>query len=144
MSNNTLEFRPSGSIEFEQVQVASVPQTKPAAPADDGIDRDPLSIHFGRLKDSKPTPAERMLAGFAIDWLVAFPADARPKALCERFPWVANRLAKGWPDAAGSTGNLQALVADARWGSSGFPAQVQAELQAVLRQVGAAPAVKKR
>ncbi len=144
MSNNTLEFRPSGSIEFEQVQVASVPQTKPAAPADDGIDRDALSINFGRLKDSKPTPAERMLAGFAIDWLVAFPADARPKALCERFPWVANRLAKGWPDAAGSTGSLQALIADARWGSSGFPAQVQAELQAVLRQVGAAPLAKAR
>ena len=114
MSNNTLEFRPSGSIEFEQVQVASVPQTKPAAPVDDGIDRDPLAIHFGRLKDSKPTPAERMLAGFAIDWLVAFPADARPKALCERFPWVANRLAKGWPDAAGSTGVAGAAVTGPR------------------------------
>ena len=78
MSNNTLEFRLSDSIEFEQVQVASAPQTKPVAPVDDGIDRDALSINFGRLKDGKPTPAERMLAGFAIDWLVAFPADARP------------------------------------------------------------------
>lgn len=144
MSNKTLEFRPSGSIEFEQVQLASVPQTKPAAPVDDGLDRDALSINFGRPEDSKSTPPERMLAGFAIDWLVAFPADARPKALCERFPWLANRLAKGWPDAAGSKASLQALVADSRWGSSGFPAQVQAELQAVLRQLGVAPLAKAR
>lgn len=140
MTNPTLAFRPSGSIEFEQVRFDATPEAKPpAAPAaDDGIDTDAMSINFGRRKDHKPTPAERMLAGFAIDWLVAFPAAARPKALCERFPWVANRLAKDWPHAARATKSVQAMVADTRWGSAGFPVQVQAELKGLVAQLDAA------
>lgn len=121
-------------IEFEQV----VPETvaKPEqAPVDDTLDADPLSINFGRHKDSKPSPAERMLAGATIDWLVAFPVDARPKALCERFPHVANRLAQEWSHAARSARSLQVLAGDARWGSAGFPAQVQGELQRMLKQI---------
>lgn len=140
MSNPSLAFRPSGSIEFEQIALEAAPPVTTAAAAacaDDGIDRDALSINFGRAKEHKPASTERMLAGYAIDWLIAFPADARPKALCERFPWVANRLATGWPDAAGSAASVQALLADARWGSAGFPVQVQAELKSLAAGIGA-------
>lgn len=140
MSNKPIEFRPSGSIEFEQVEFVAA--NKPAAaaaatpaPVDPAIDTDPLSINFGRMKEHKPESAERMLAGATIDWLVAFPVDARPKALCERYPHVANRLARDWPRRARSVQNLQTLVADPRWGSAGFPAQVQNELQRVLKQL---------
>lgn len=140
MSNPSLAFRPSGSIEFEQVSFEAPPPAVAAAsapPADDGIDRDALSINFGRAKDHKPVSTERMLAGYAIDWLIAFPADARPKALCDRFPWAANRLASGWKDAAASSASVQALLADARWGSAGFPVQVQAELKSLAAAIGA-------
>lgn len=140
MSNPSLAFRPSGSIEFEQVTFEApspVATAASAPPADDGIERDALSINFGRAKEHKPASTERMLAGYAIDWLIAFPADARPKALCDRFPWVANRLAAGWPNVAGSAASVQALLADARWGSAGFPVQVQAELKSLSAGIGA-------
>ncbi len=136
MSNKPLQFRPSGTIEFEQVvfesPVASAP-TPAAAPVDAALDTDALSINFGRNKDSKATPAERMLAGASIDWLVAFPPEARPKALCERFPHVANRLAKEWSHKANLAKSLQLLAGDARWGSAGFPVQVQSELKRLLQ-----------
>ena len=128
MSNKDFEFRPSGSIEFEKGEPAAVAEQL-KVPADDGLDGDPLSINFGRLKDHKASSTERMLAGVTIDWLVAFPVDSRPKALCERFPHVANRLASDWAHAARSALSLQVLADDERWGSAGFPAQVQSELR---------------
>lgn len=138
MSNPNLAFRPSGSIEFEQVAFEAPPPeaAAPAAPADEGIDRDALSINFGRAKDHKPAPTERMLAGHAIDWLIAFPTNARPKALCDRFPWVANRLATEWKNTVRSAASVQALLADARWGSAGFPVQVHSELKSLAAAIG--------
>ena len=132
MSNTPLEFRPSGTIDFEHVEIRTEVAAAAAAPVDDKMDTDPLSINFEREKAAKPTAAERMLAGATIDWLIAFPFESRPKALCERFPHVANRLARSWKDKPLSTQSLQALTGDARWGSAGFPAQVQGELQRLL------------
>jgi hypothetical protein len=140
MSNQPPQFRPSGTIEFEQVAFEA-PAAKPVQAqvpqVDPSIDADPLSVTFGRKKDDKPSAAERMLAGATIDWLVAFPNEARPKALCERFAHVANRLAKEWPNAARSVQSLNTLIADARWGSAGFPAQVQGELKRLLQRLSA-------
>ena len=136
MSHKPLEFRPSGSIEFEHVQLGPVAAPAPAPVVDDKIDHDPLSINFGREKIHKPASTERMLAGTTIDWLIAFPMDARPKALCEKYPHVANRLALAWKDKAAVRASLQALVDDTRWGSAGFPAQVQAELRKLLTLAG--------
>ncbi|MDP1692463.1 MAG: hypothetical protein Q8L49_11040 [Burkholderiaceae bacterium] len=132
MSHQPFEFRPSGSIEFEQIAPATLIE-QAQAPVDDAMDGDPLSVNFGRRKDHKPLPAERMLAGTTIDWLIAFSADARPKALCERYPHVANRLAQDWPDKASSALSLRVLIDDPRWGGAGFPAQVQGELQRLLK-----------
>lgn len=129
MSTDTFEFSPSGHIEFEHVEVEPERANTAAAPVDETIDHDPLSINFGRKKDHKPAAAERMLAGVTIDWLVAFASDMRPKALCERYPHVANRLAQGWSQAARSLAAVKQLAEDARWGSVGYPAQVQLELQ---------------
>ncbi|WP_372526406.1 hypothetical protein [Piscinibacter sp.] len=134
MSNKPFEFRPSGLIEFDQVEPEPV-ATPVHVPVDDALDTDPLSINFERRKDCKPTAAERMLAGTTIDWLVAFPVESRPKALCDRFPHVANRLATDWSHAARSAQSLQVLAGDARWGAAGFPAQVQGELQRLLKQL---------
>ncbi|WP_341892173.1 hypothetical protein [Variovorax sp. YR752] len=144
-NNNSLDFRPSGSIDFETVEIpastAAVPASPappqaPAAPVDDRIDTDPLSINFGREKAHKPLSTERMLAGTTIDWLISFPMEARPKALCDKYPHVANRLAQGWADKPASRQSVQALVDDTRWGSAGFAAQVQGELQRLLVGLG--------
>ncbi len=143
MTDKSFEFRPSGLIEFEIAEPQPVAKQEPAAkhePAavDDSLDRDPLSINFQRAKDSKPAAAERMLAGSTIDWLIAFPLDARPKALCERYPHVANRLASGWADRTHSVHALNELVDDARWGTAGFPAMVQGELRRMLQRLAGA------
>ena len=135
MSNaNSLAFRPSGSIDFDLSPATSeaTPAAAAAAPVDDRIEHDPLSLNFGREKVHKPAAAERMLAGLTIDWLIAFPMEARPKALCDKFPHVANRLAQQWRDKGAARDSLQALVDDARWGTAGFPAQVQGELRKLL------------
>lgn len=139
MSHESFEFRPSGSIEFEHVEPAVVAKQLDA-PADEPIDSDALSINYGRRKDHKPVATERMLAGPTIDWLVSFAADSRPKALCERYPHVANRLAGDWAHPPRSRLSLQVLADDERWGSPGFPAQVQGELQRLLQLLGGAPA----
>jgi len=131
MSNKPFELRASGFIEFEQVEVRPVPSPVESA-RDETLDHDPLSINFERKKDRKTTSTDRMLAGATIDWLVAFPNESRPKALCEKFPHVANRLAQDWAQAQRSTRSLEALVGDSRWGQAGFPVQVQIELQRLL------------
>jgi hypothetical protein len=134
-NNNSNDFRPSGTIDFEPVAIPSV-AAPPPPPVDDKIDGDPLSINFGREKLHKALSTERMLAGATIDWLISFPLDARPKALCDKYPHVANRLAQGWTDKPTSRAGLQALVDDKRWGTAGFPAQVQGELQRLLARLG--------
>lgn len=134
MSSEPFQARPSGFIEFERVELSAVIH-KTAVSHDDTMDSDPMSVNFGRKKDFKPAAAERMLAGATIDWLVAFPAEVRPKSLCDRFPHVANRLAKEWQDSERSTQSLRELAGDARWGSTGFPAQVQAELERMLQRL---------
>ncbi len=131
MSTETSAFSPSGRLEFEYVEIEP-PKPKQAAaatPVDESIDNDALSINFGRKKDHKPAAAERMLAGPTIDWLVAFPMDARPKVLCDRYPHVANRLAQGWTHVARSMVAVKQLAEDPRWGGVGYPAGVQLELQ---------------
>ena len=135
MSNaNSLPFRPSGSIDFDPAPIT--PAASPAAPVDDKIDHDPLSINFGREKVYKAAATERMLAGSTIDWLIAFALEARPKALCEKYPHVANRLAQEWRDKPRVRASLQALVDDARWGTAGYPALVQGELRKLLALAG--------
>ena len=131
------EFRSSGSIEFEALDPVALAEPGKAAAAaavvhDDTLDHDPLSINFARKKDTKPSSVERMLSGPAIDWFVGFPADARPKALCDQYPHVANRLAALWPQRAAVGAALQQIVADPRWGSAGFPGQVHGELKRLL------------
>ena len=127
MSNaNSLAFRPSGSIDFDPTPIT--PAAAPAAPVDDKIDHDPLSINFGREKVYKAAATERMLAGATIDWLIAFALDARPKALCEKYPHVANRLAQGWTHVARSMVAVKQL---AEWNDA-------ASLERIAKQLTAA------
>ena len=138
MSTEPVDFTPSASgvIEFEPVEPVVLIQQAAKAPVDETLDNDPLSAVFGQKKGSKPAAGDHMLAGTTIDWLIAFPMEARPKALCEKYPHVANRLAGEWRDAARVRGSLQALVDDARWGSAGYPALVQGELNKLLARLG--------
>jgi hypothetical protein len=46
---------------------------------------------------------------------------------------VANRLAQGWTHVARSMVAVKQLAEDARWGSVGYPAGVQLELQRLFK-----------
>ena len=130
-------FNPSGLIEFEAIEPAALAaQAQAQQTVDDGIDRDPLSINFGHQKKRRTASIERVLSGPAIDWLVSFPMELRPKSLCDKFPFVANRLADQWKDRDSALQSLQVLAADGRWGTVGFPIVVQAELQRLLQVLG--------
>lgn len=141
MSTEPVDFTPSASgvIEFEPVEPVVLIQQAAKAPVDETLDNDPLSAVFGQKKGSKPAAGDHMLAGTTIDWFVALPAAARPKALCERYPHVANRLAHDWKNAPRCVQQLQLLASDARWGSAGFPGLIQDELRRLLQHLGATP-----
>ena len=130
--NKPFEFSASGSIEFEVLEPAQVARDLDKPEAEEGPVSDPLSVIFGRSKDSKQPASERMVAGTTIDWLLRFQPELRPKVLCERFAHVANRLAAEWADKAASVQSLQQLVDDPRWGTPGFAGQVQTELTRLL------------
>lgn len=119
-------------MEFEVLEPAQVARDLNKPEAEEGPVSDPLSVIFGRSKDSKQPAGERMVAGTTIDWLLGFQPELRPKVLCERFPHVANRLAGDWADKAASVQSLKQLVDDPRWGTPGFAGQVQTELTRLL------------
>ena len=58
--------------------------------------------------------------------------------MCERYPHVANRLARDWAHTPRALMSLHMLADDERWGSPGFPAQVQGELQPLLQPLKSA------
>lgn len=76
-----------------------------------------------------PQPTDRALTGAAIEWMLGLRDDLRPRALCERYPRVANALADAWPDAAQREQALERLVNDERGKRAGFPQAVRMELE---------------
>ncbi len=130
--NKPFEFSASGLIDFEVLEPAQVARELGKTETDEGPVSDPLSVIFGRSKDSKQPAGERMVAGATIDWLLGFQPELRPKVLCERFPHIANRLASHWADKAASVQSLQQMADDSRWGTPGYAGQVQTELARLL------------
>ena len=130
--NKPFELSASGLIDFEVLEPAQVARELDKPEADEGPVSDPLSVIFGRSKDSKQPAGERMVAGTTIDWLLSFQPELRPKVLCERFPHIANRLASHWANKAASVQSLQQMVDDSRWGTPGYAGQVQTELARLL------------
>lgn len=93
------------------------------------------------------TATDRALSGKGIDWMLSLPLDARPKALCEHFPRIADHLADRWADLPNTRLALMRLLADERGGRKGFSLQVEQEigrlaahLQSLLDQAPTVPA----
>lgn len=85
-----------------------------------------------QLRRAPPNPRDKAASALALAWCAGFAEGLRPKALCERFPRLANRLALCWPDPLLSAAVLDELLTDRRGDRSGFPAEVQAELVRLL------------
>lgn len=61
-------------------------------------------------------------------WVESFPEAIQPVALLQRFPRIANLLARSWSDPAILRRHLQSLLVDQRPGRQGFPPDVYNEL----------------
>lgn len=121
---------PSGSIEFELTDFDDARRALDELPA--GV------AEMQRMRQGdwdgqrrKPLPSDRALTGEAMDWVMSLPPGLRPHASCEQFPRVINAVAASWGDLAYSLQVIDHMINDYRGGRRGFPATVQAELQAL-------------
>jgi hypothetical protein len=119
-------FKPSGSIEFEfsNVDEARREADKPAAVA--AIEK--LLPGYWEEQRRPLTPSDRALTGNGIDWMLALPSSARPRALCEQFPRIANHLADIWSNPRDTQLVLMRLLADERGQRKGFSLQIEQEI----------------
>jgi len=119
-------FNPSGLIEFEFTDLddARKEAAKPAAI----VALEKLLPGYWEEQRRPLAPSDRALTGKAIDWLMALPVKARPKALSEQFPRIANHLAEHWSDLPNTQLALMRLLADERGGRKGFSLQIEQEI----------------
>jgi hypothetical protein len=119
-------FKPSGLIEFEftDVEAARREADKPAAVA--ALEK--LLPGYWEEQRRPLTPSDRALTGKGIDWMLGLPSNARPRALCEQFPRIANHLADIWNNPRDTQLVLMRLLADERGNRKGFSLQIEQEI----------------
>jgi len=61
-------------------------------------------------------------------WAARLPSDVQPLALLQRFPRIANDLARVWHDEIELQLHLDDLLTDRRGGRQGFPPEIHQEL----------------
>jgi len=123
---NQKPFDPSGLIEFEFTDVAAARQEADQPPVVAALER--LLPGNWEKQRRAASASDRALTGKAIDWLLSLPATARPKALGEQFPRIANHLADHWHDLGSAQLSLMRLLADERGGRRGFSLQIEQEI----------------
>jgi len=62
-------------------------------------------------------------------WLDALPKEARPHALAEQFPRLANLIALNWNSPNDCCAFISSLLVDQRGGRRGFPGNVLEDIQ---------------
>jgi hypothetical protein len=123
---------PPGAIEFELTDFDDARRALDELPA--GIAEMQRLSHGGWTGERrKPLPSDRALTGESMDWVIGLPATLRPHATCEQFPRVVNAIAASWDNLTFSLQVLEHMIHDYRGGRRGFPAAVQAELDALFR-----------
>lgn len=94
------------------------------------------SVTAGEFQRDPPNVRDQTLSPLAVSWLNALPDEAKPNALCKRFPRVANRLALCWADPSLAGHVFDHLVAGKRGGRKGFPSDVAQELTRLAALMG--------
>jgi hypothetical protein len=61
-------------------------------------------------------------------WVSLLPVEIQPRALLQRFPRIANKLARLWGDRESVADYLDHLLVDRRGSRQGFPPDVHNEL----------------
>ena len=118
--------KPSGLIEFEITDVEAARREADKHPALAALEK--LLPGYWEEQRRPLDPSDRALTGKGIDWLLGLPANARPKALCEQFPRIANHLADIWHKPRDTQLVLMRLLADERGNRKGFSLQIEQEI----------------
>jgi hypothetical protein len=119
-------FNPSGLIEFEFTNVDDARKEAEKHPALVTLEK--LLPGYWDEQRRQLTASDRALTGKGIDWMLALPHEARPKALAEQYPRIANHLAEHWHDLWGTRMALMRLLADERGARKGFSLQIEQEI----------------
>ncbi len=119
-------FKPSGLIEFEFTNVEAARREADKPTAVTALEK--LLPGYWEEQRRPLTPSDRALTGKGIDWMLALPSNARPKALCEQFPRIANHLADIWVNPRDTQLVLMRLLADERGHRKGFSLQIEQEI----------------
>ncbi|HET9763575.1 MAG TPA: hypothetical protein VFR50_08680 [Casimicrobiaceae bacterium] len=86
----------------------------------DSSERDPKA-------NRRREPFNQPLPG-TLRWVESFPEAIRPNAVLDKFPRIANALARAWNDREQLRMELDQLLVDRRTGRRGFPPDVYNEL----------------
>jgi len=125
---------PSGSIPFETTDFDDARRSLDELPAG-VVELAKYAPNYWEQRRRQPRPEDRALTGAAIDWVLALPPELRPRALCERYPRVANMIAAAWSRADARALVLHGLLTDTRGGRKGFPVNVQREIEVLFRSM---------
>ncbi|SRR6266542_3892456 len=87
---------------------------------DTTLERDPRSLRRASQLNLPLPTAQR--------WISLLPGETQPRALLQRFPRIANKLARLWADGKSVADYLDQLLIDRRGSRQGFPPDVHNEL----------------
>jgi hypothetical protein len=107
---------PNEILDFAEDPTKS--RTVPVAPDDRSASR----------RKAAPT---NLLLNTTAAWVESLPHDLQPKALCGRFPRIANALSSVWSDAEMTHAYFADLFYDVRGRRQGLPEDVLCELLAL-------------
>lgn len=133
MSSTPPSKPPPGSIDFEITDFDDARRALDELPAGVAQVQRMLKGDDWAARRRKPLPTDRALTGEAMDWVISLPPPLRPHSACEQFPRVINAIAASWLDPHFCVQVIDHMIKDYRGGRRGFPASVQAELQALHR-----------
>jgi hypothetical protein len=79
-----------------------------------------------------PAATDRAMTGATLEWVISLPMQVRPRQLCDRFPRIANTLARLWADETACVETLAGLLADDRGRRRGFPVVLRQEIERLM------------
>jgi hypothetical protein len=121
---------PPGTIDYKWTDIADAREAHEAPPV--SLRRDTREQAAYWENHRRPTlVTDRALTGRSIDWALGLPPPLRPKALCDRFPRIANSISESWHDIDACLRLFDHLLTNRRKGRRGFPADVQHEIEAL-------------
>ena len=118
-------YRPKHSVIAPEVDVSRSARMNTDARPPQSAASDDQTRWAGRRKAQ---PVEVLLPA-TRRWLDSLPKDARPRALAEQFPRLANLIAVNWNSPNDCTAFISSLLLDQRGGRRGFPGDVLQDIQ---------------